>query len=123
VTVLSQSVRREERAERTFRVRDLPPIVEYRRGYGTHFTDVWLYVDRITLIWVNGRFRTAKLEGRRTKSNGEPGRAEGCAFFSAHRFTPEQVEAKHDGTPPSWLVELVKSAREPSMEEVKASGE
>lgn len=108
--IASATVDREERATRTFLFEGLPPVVEYQRDrYGAKPVDVMLHVDRVTLTWINGEFRTAKLEGRRLKQNGKPGAQHGYRHFGRRWFadSPDQI--------PGWLLDLVRLTPEPSM--------
>lgn len=116
--VVSQSVKREERAERRYVVEGLPPLTEYMRGHGAEERPVLLDVQIVTLVWINGAFRTAKLEGFRLKSNGKPGRVDGSRWIPARMFEPARLKAMEDHEhirPPDWLVDMVRTAPEPSM--------
>ena len=112
--ILKQTVEREERAERLFELEGLPPLVEYKRHrYRAEAVDVLLTVDSVRLVWVNGEFRVARVDGRRLKMDGPPGALTGARLYGRRWFELEDVT--DENRPPDWLADLVRLSPEPSM--------
>lgn len=108
--ILSTTVQRQESAERRFYIEGLPPLVEYQRNYhGQGPVDVLLHVDQVILVWLNGEFRAARVEGRRLKKDGKPGQQHGYRNYTKRWFT------EHADEIPDWLRDLVHLSPEPSM--------
>lgn len=117
--VHESSIDREERASRYFRVVDAEPVVEYVRR-GRRVEDdrpVMLQVETVRINWLNGRLAGVRLDGHRIKADGKPGRQEGYRNYGS-RILRDPLA--FDNPPPQWLVDLVREAAEPTMDEYRA---